>query len=216
MTKQNNNAMSKYKFKIGDKVSYIGKPESFQDALSDLTVLKIAKNGEMLPNGYENNRSNKTLIIVKDTRTGINFWFPEDDLTDQIDTLRKKYEAAQKEYKEALLQITKAAIVSLTKQKDTNSLNVEEFYSNGDYGRICKYCTPKDYPGNYCLSTFKIKEDNLIVTGVDIDDDNECTFYEYDLEAEELAEINCLLENITNAIAAGEYVIDENGDLTAA
>ena len=201
------NTISKFKFKVGEKVVFeqcLFNYDKWKDH-SDLTVLQT---GQSIIN-------DEILVEVKNNITNQKSWYREYELLSEVEFLRTRYEDARKKYKEALLLITKAAIVRLTKQKETNSLNVEEFYSNGAYDRICKYCTPKDYPGNFCLSMFEIKDDKLIVTGIDIDDDDdsEYNFYEYDLEAEELAEINCLLENITNAIAAGEYTIDDDGNL---
>jgi len=201
------------KFRPGDKVAYNGKLKDIMPERSLMTVQAIVKDGQMLPNGQEKNLSGKTLVVVKGAYSSTNYVYAEDSLIGETELLREEYEATCKKYKTVLLKRIKDAVADLTKQNKTKCLNVEEAYVDGAYDRICKYCTPKDYPGNFCLSVFKIKDKKLVVTGLDIDEDSEWDFSEYDLEAEELAAIDTLMDDIYESIENGEYVIDSNGNL---
>lgn len=204
------------KITIGDKVAYNGKSKAIKKELTDLTVLKTISDGEPFPNSKEMNLSGKTLVIVRDEKTKIDFWFPEDELVPVVDRLQKTYQEAEKTYKEALLGKIKNILRNLSPNKPHHRLDVEEYYMEGEYNRICKYCTPKDFPSNFCLQSFNLDDGKLSVTGVDLDSDGEWEFSEYDFGVDELEEIADLVEAVAESVENGEYGVEDNETLTTA
>ena len=201
------------KFKIGEKVAFYKKHKKQISKLPLMTVQAIVKDGEMFPDGRKMNQTGKTLVITKSDSTNNCTDFAEDSLVSETEVLREQYNDICKKYKQALLKRIKETLAELTKDNATRRLDVSEYYFGECYERICKYCTPKDYPGNFCLTIFDIEKNKLSVTGLDVDNDDEYDFGEYDLEVEELAEINDLLDDLSESIENNEYTVDNDGNL---
>lgn len=209
--------MEKTSFKPGDTVAYCGKRFKTPDSMKEMTVETSIPDGMPTGNG-ETNRSGQTMYVCRSNYgNGTKYLFTADELRlvsgAGHDTLRKAYREAKKAYRESLLADIREKLRPLIPRTAT-AIDISEI-NNSILDPVDKYCTPKDYPGNFRLERFNLNDEGLFeADGNDHSDDSDWAFSEYDFEVDELEQISGLLDDVNDALENGKAVIDENGNVT--
>ncbi len=203
------------RYNIGDNVACIETDKDGNNHMTcNLVIKRIVKpNESFTESGLGQNKTDKTFIIAHD-KDGNELWFEENKTLPMLEVNKKAYEKLASVYRKELLVTIKNLLKYINPSDERHYLDVEEYYTDGAYDRIGKYCTPKDYPANYSLGIFYISNELLCIEGSDIDDDREWEFGEHDLDIDELREIHDLLERVVEDVDNGDYYVHSSGMLT--
>ena len=174
-----------------------------------LTVENVTKNND------------KDIVVTcrnKDTGSNIPYFrkdilldneLPFIELHNEFHTIRNIYTTA------LLVEIKEILRTFLTDER--SKLNISEIIEEY-FGEIGKYETPKDYPANYILKRFCLRNnESFYAEGDDIDNpDGEWTFYEKDFTVSELEDILDGLRVIRCYMKRGFLRIDDEGNVKIA
>lgn len=203
------------RYNIGDNVACIETDKDGNNHMTcNLVIKRIVKpNESFTEQGIGQNKTDKTFIIARD-KDGNELWFEENKALPMLKVNKKAYDKLESIYRKELTKVITSQLAYLNPNSESHRISIEEFYNEGLWGRICKYCTPKDYPANFSFNSFFVnKKGHICIDAEDIDSDGEWTFDEDDLEIDELELINSLLEEVIEAVDSGEWTIDENYNL---
>lgn len=94
-------------------------------------------------------------------------------------------------------------------------VNIEELYVNSNFARCCMYDAPKDEPNQFSLFEFGInKKGEIFANANSIYDDDDTQFCQHAFSVADLHEIRDILDAVNDGLKAGNYDINQDGDIS--